>query len=68
MNLQVYDDSEIDVLYLARQGREEQVVEISPGINLEYDANGELLGIEILNASSVMKQVIEPLRKRAIAA
>jgi uncharacterized protein YuzE len=68
MNLQVHYDSELDILYLAREGLEEKVVEVSPGLNLEFDAQGELLGVEILNASNLMKQVIEPLHAKALAA
>lgn len=68
MSLKVYYDPELDILYLAKQGHEEQVVEISPGVNLELGANGELLGVEILNASRLMKGVIEPLREKALAA
>ncbi len=67
MNLQVYYDREFDILYFARRGKEEQVVEISPGVNVELDANGDLIGIEILNASRLMKSVIEPLREKALA-
>ena len=68
MNLKVYYDRELDILYFAKQGHEEQVVEIAPGVNVELGANGELLGVEILNASSLMKGVIEPLREKALAA
>jgi hypothetical protein len=48
MTLKVHYDSEFDVLYLAREGQEEQVVEVSPGLNLELDAAGDLIGVEIL--------------------
>ena len=68
MNLQVYYDRELDILYFAQKGHEEEVVEVSPGVNLEFGANGELLGVEILDASSLMKGVIEPLREKALAA
>jgi len=68
MNLKVHYDSEMDILYLAREGQEENVVEVSPGLNLEFDASGELLGVEILNASRLMKQVIQPLHEKALAA
>jgi uncharacterized protein YuzE len=68
MNLQVSYDRELDILYFAQKGQEEEVVEISPGVNLEFGANGELLGVEILNASRMMKSVIEPLREKALAA
>lgn len=63
--LKVTYDPEADVLYLARAGREEQVVEVAPGINLELDEKGELLGVEVLNASRLLKEVVEPLRQKA---
>lgn len=68
MNLKVYYDPQVDVLYLARPGKEEQVTEAAPGVNLEYDINGELLGVEILNASRVMREIVEPLREKALTA
>ena len=63
--LRVTYDAETDVLYLARPGREEQVVEVAPGLNLEPDKTGELLGVELLNASQLLKEVVKPLRRRA---
>lgn len=65
MNLNVYYDEETDVLYLAREGQEEEVVEICPGVNLEFGPERELLGIEILAASQLLKGVVEPLRQKA---
>jgi uncharacterized protein YuzE len=62
-----YDDKE-DILYLAREGQEEEVVELSPGVNVELDMAGELIGIELFNASSLLKDVIKPLEKRIQAA
>ncbi len=58
-----YDDKE-DILYLARKGEEEEVVELFPGVNVELDSSGELIGIELFNASSLLKDVIKPLEKR----
>jgi uncharacterized protein YuzE len=55
-------DSESDVLYIvAREGEEEEFVEIAPGINIELDEKGEVIGIEILNASEFLKPVARPL-------
>ncbi len=65
MSLKVNYDSQVDVLYLAREGQEEKVVEIYPGVNLEMDANGELIGVEILQASKMLKEVIGPLTQKA---
>jgi len=65
MSLKVHYDEETDVLYLAREGQEEEVIEVYPGINLEFGSEQELLGIEILGASQLLRGVVEPLRQRA---
>ena len=60
-----YDPS-TDALYIVtREGEEEEFVEISPGVNVELDSEGRVIGIEILNASKALSGIIEPLyRKR----
>ncbi|MBW2014993.1 MAG: DUF2283 domain-containing protein [Deltaproteobacteria bacterium] len=63
----VYDDEE-DILYIAKEGKEEEVVELSPGVNVELDSSGKLIGIELFNASNILKDVIEPIDKRIKAA
>lgn len=55
-------DPKADVLYIvAKKGKEEEFVEIAPGLNAEIDADGKVIGIEILNASNVLKSVAKPL-------
>ena len=55
-------DPESDVLYIvAREGKEEGFIEIAPGINIELDEKGEIIGIEILNASKFLRPVAKPL-------
>jgi len=63
-DLKVYYDPEIDVLYIAREGIEEEVIEVSPGINLEIDDKGEVIGVEILEASRLLRDVISQISKR----
>jgi uncharacterized protein YuzE len=60
-----YDPSS-DVLYVVTQeGEEEEFIEVSPGVNIELDAEGRVIGVEILNASETLSGIIEPLyRKR----
>ena len=65
MSLKVHYDAEADILYLAKAGQEEEVVEIYPGMNLELDANRELIGMELVRASEVLKEVLEPLLEKA---
>ena len=55
----IYYDKKSDALWLLiKSGVEEEVKEVSPGVNIELDKNGELLGIEILNASKVLGEKI----------
>jgi len=55
-------DSKKDVLYIVtKKGKEEEFVEIAPNINVELDKKGEVIGIEILNASSFLKSIAKPL-------
>ena len=65
MRLKVHYDAEADVLYLAKEGQDEEVVEVYPGMNLELDANRELIGVELLQASELLKEVLGPLLKKA---
>ena len=56
-----YDPSS-DVLYVVTQeGEEEEFIEVSPGVNIELDAEGRVIGVEILNASEALSGIIEPL-------
>ncbi|MBI2910116.1 MAG: DUF2283 domain-containing protein [Chloroflexi bacterium] len=63
--MKVSYDEETDVLYLAKEGQEGEVVEVYPGVNLEFGRKRELLGIEILGASRILKGVADPLREKA---
>jgi uncharacterized protein YuzE len=48
-----------DILHLAiSEGREAQSVEVSPNITVELNDKGELIGIEILNASEFLRDTI----------
>ncbi len=51
----VYYDNKMDVLWFkVRSGVEEEHREIAPGVSIELNKQGDLLGIEILNASHVL--------------
>ena len=63
-DFKVYYDEEEDILYLAREGEEEEVVEISPGVNVELDSSGKLIGVEIFKASYLFKDIIKIMEKR----
>ncbi len=65
---EVFFDEKEDILYLAKEGMEHEVVEISPGVNAELDEKGNLIGIELFNASTLLKNVITPISKKIKAA
>jgi uncharacterized protein YuzE len=62
-----YDENE-DILYLAKEGLEHEIVELSPGVNLELDDSGKLIGVEVFKASHLFKDVIKLMEKRLQAA
>ena len=62
-----YDEAE-DILYLAKEGEEKEVVELSPGVNVELDNSGQLIGVEVFKASYLLKDVIKMMEKRLQAA
>ena len=52
MNEKYNYDKESDSLFIyIKEGPEEEFEEITPGINIELDKKGNMLGIEILNVS-----------------
>lgn len=54
-----------DVLYIGvGKGVEEEFIEISPGINVELDSQGKVIGIEVLNASKVLRPMVASFRKQ----
>ncbi len=60
----VFYDEEEDILYLGREGIEEEVIELAPGVNCEFNKSGKLIGIEIFRASELLKNILEPMEKR----
>ncbi len=57
-------DLEADVLYIAREGKEEEFVEVAPGVSVELDCEGKVIGFEILKASEFLKGVLEPMKRK----
>ena len=65
-NLIVRYDRAADALALVLcQGREERFEELVPGVVVEFDRNGRVLGFEILGASRHLKDTLKPLTERA---
>lgn len=66
----IFYDKKTDVLWFnIKSGLEEEHKEVAPGVSIELNDKGELLGIEILNASKVLgsKLGIEPNYSSAVA-
>lgn len=55
--------AESDVLHLLiKEGPEDRFVEVSEGVKVELDEQGQLLGIEILNASRLLPPLMSAKR------
>ncbi|PIZ81680.1 MAG: hypothetical protein COY02_01085 [Parcubacteria group bacterium CG_4_10_14_0_2_um_filter_41_6] len=51
-------DAKSDVLYFGiKKGVEEEYAEVAPGVNVELDKQGNVIGVEVLNASKMLKPV-----------
>lgn len=62
-DFKIYYDEKEDILYLAKEGLEEEVVELAPGVNIEFDSSGKLMGVEVFKASNRFKDVIKLMEK-----
>ena len=64
----VYYDKKADILwFLVKSGPEFEYKEIAPGVSVELGKKGELLGIEILNASKVISPLFNGRQALSIA-
>jgi uncharacterized protein YuzE len=62
-------DPATDVFYLVTQeGIEAEFREVIPGVNIEMDEEGKIIGVEILGASRVLRNVLESLYRKKSAA
>ena len=62
-------DPTTDVLYfVTREGVEAEFTEVAPGVNVELNEEGEVIRVEILGASRILKNVLEPLYRKKKAA
>ncbi|KHO55095.1 MAG: hypothetical protein QT10_C0007G0081 [archaeon GW2011_AR19] len=56
MNKKYNYDAESDSLFIClKEGEEESFEEVAPGINIEFDKNKEIIGVEVLKASRFIK-------------
>lgn len=64
----IHYDPEADVIaFHIGEGREERFVEVAPGVALEMDKKGSVVGVEIINASKVLRPFLRSLEKRGFA-
>lgn len=62
MKKQYNYDAESDSLFIyLEEGEEESFEEIVPGINIELDKNGKIIGIEVLKASRFAERLKDKL-------
>ena len=60
----VHFDKENDTLYILtkKNKNEEEFMEVAPGVNVELDKHKQVIGIEILNASTFLSPFLKKLR------
>ena len=63
--VKMWYDEETDILYLSlKEGRAVDSEEIEENIRVEYDKQGEIIGLEIYNISRYLaKSIAEKLKK-----
>jgi len=54
----------LSIVNISKTLIEEEFIEIAPGVHVEIDERGEVIGIEILNASQILKPVAKSLVPR----
>lgn len=58
MKKKIFYDKKADILYFVlKDGVEDYAEEIEPNVIIEFDKEGHPIGIEILNASSILKRL-----------
>ena len=63
----IHYDKQSDVLYFGVQkGAEEEFAEIAPGIMVEINGKGKVIGVEVLNASKILKPVLKPIQSQSL--
>ncbi len=68
MNLKLRYDAEFDLLHWGREGIEDAAVEVYPGVTLELDAAGVIIGVEVFKAGQLLGPDFQPLLQAAAQA
>jgi len=63
--MEITKDNALDVAYIRlRNGKVKQTVEVRPGVLMDLDQTGEVVGIEILSASKLAPKLVATLKKK----
>lgn len=54
-----YDKESDSIFIIVKEGKEDHFEEIVPGVNIEFNKEGEIIGVEILKASRFMEQIVK---------
>ena len=68
MNLKLRYDAEFDLLHWGQAGIEDAAVEVYPGVTLELDAAGAVIGVEVFKAGQLLGPDFQPLLQAAAQA
>jgi uncharacterized protein YuzE len=64
--VKLWFDDEVDILYISlKKGPSVHSEEKEEGVRLEYDASGQLVGLEVTN---VTRKLVQPLARRLATA
>ena len=63
--MEIMKDNVLDVAYIRlRNGKVKQTVEVRPGVLMDLDKAGEVVGIEILSVSKLAPKLVATTRKK----
>lgn len=63
--MEITRDNELDVAYVRlRNGKVKQTVEMRPGVLMDLDDEGEVLGIEILSVSKLAPKLAATTKRK----
>ena len=57
----VYDEKSDSLYIVISKGRQEGYIELAPNVNLEIGSEGKIIGLEILQASKILKGAKKPM-------
>jgi uncharacterized protein YuzE len=65
LSMEIMKDNVLDVAYIRlRNGKVKQTVEVRPGVLMDLDKAGEVVGIEILSVSKLAPKLVATTRKK----